>query len=48
MTGTMGTFVADVVATLTTIVPDWEVLLMGAFILGSAVRFGPRLLKRFA
>lgn len=48
MSGTMGTFIADVLSTLTTIIPEWETLLMGAFVLGAAARFGPRLLRRFA
>lgn len=47
MTGTMGTFVTDVVSTLTTLAPDWGTWIVGALILGAAIRIGPRLVKRF-
>lgn len=44
---TMGTFVADVLDALTTIAPDWATWIVGALVLGAAIRIGPRLVKRF-
>lgn len=44
---TLTTFLANVVEALEVISPDWNVWVVGALAIGTAARFGPRIVKRF-